>query len=88
MLHFRSRFSSFSDKWLSLKFFVLFVQFWFFLSMFLTSVLCTILTSVLGTGDGALEAGQHPEHDDQDSGGEEDQGLAGDAGSQADQQEP
>ena len=46
------------------------------------------LTSVLGTGDGALEAGQHPEHDDQDSGGEEDQGLAGDAGSQADQQEP
>ena len=80
MLHFRSRFSSFSDKWLSLKFFVLFVQFWFFLSMF--------LTSVLGTGDGALEAGQHPEHDDQDSGGEEDQGLAGDAGSQADQQEP
>ena len=51
-----------------------------FLSMF--------LTSVLGTGDGALEAGQHPEHDDQDPGGEEDQGLAGDAGSQADQQEP
>ena len=40
------------------------------------------------TWDGALEAGQHPEHDDHHPGGEEDQGLTCEAGHQADQQEP
>ena len=44
------------------------------------------LTSVLMTWDGTLETGQDPEHDDEDPGGEENQGLARDAGHQADQQ--
>ena len=44
------------------------------------------LTSVLMTWDGTLETGQDPKHDDEDPGGEENQGLARDAGHQADQQ--
>ena len=38
------------------------------------------------TWDGTLETGQDPEHDDEDPGGEENHGLARDAGHQADQQ--